>query len=336
MATASLRLPANSAKDFAGYLSGHSAAITNLAFREALLAEESLVVTIAGELSGQPLVDLIAWGLERGNVRFALLGAYANSRGAADMGLDPALLPGYLDAPKRGLDWNEMLATDSGLEALLIAGANPAARPGFSADAFRNKFVVVQDIFLTETAALADVVLPAASLYEKTGTVTNAFGDVQTMAKAADYAQVKPDFEILVRMAGAMGAEVKALLPFSRSATTADLGQSRGAEAGEADRHAVALRAQQLAPRLSPFNPMTLFDEIVRTVPGYAIDRLQLLTGNTVATEPGLAPASPYSPRPGVEPAGDTLFTSGTLGRHSKALGEIALHQDSKQEVRSA
>ena len=42
-----------------------------------------------------------------------------------------------------------------------------------------TSLVVVQDIFLTETAARADVVLPAASLYEKTGTVTNTFGDVQ-------------------------------------------------------------------------------------------------------------------------------------------------------------
>jgi len=44
------------------------------------------------------------------------------------------------------------------------------------------------DIFLTETAALADVVLPAASLYEKAGTVTNTYGDVQLARKAADHA----------------------------------------------------------------------------------------------------------------------------------------------------
>ena len=88
-----------------------------------------------------------------------------------------------------------------------------------------------QDLFLTETAALADVVLPAASLYEKSGTVTNTFGDVQLVNKAADHAGVKPDFEILVRLAGAMGVDVKTLVPFGKGGVTADLGQSRGAQA---------------------------------------------------------------------------------------------------------
>ena len=56
-------------------------------------------------------------------------------------------------------------------------------------------FLIVQDLYLTETAALADVVFPAASLYEKSGTVTNTFGDIQIVRKAADRAGVKPDFE---------------------------------------------------------------------------------------------------------------------------------------------
>ena len=92
--------------------------------------------------------------------------------------------------------------------------------------------------FLTETAALADVVFPAASLYEKTGTVTNTFGDLQMARKAADRAGVKPDFEILVRLADSMGVDIKKLVPFGKRGLTADLGQSRGAQAGEADRHA--------------------------------------------------------------------------------------------------
>ena len=116
----------------------------------------------------------------------------------------------------------------------------------------------MQDLFLTETAALADVVFPAASLYEKTGTVTNTYGDVQLVKKAADRAGVKPDFEILVRLAGAMGADVKLLVPFGKGGVTADLGQSRGAQAGEADRHAVWLAANNLEPRLSPFDPLAV------------------------------------------------------------------------------
>ena len=69
------------------------------------------------------------------------------------------------------------------------------------------------------------MVLPAASLYEKSGTVTNTYGDVQLVKKAADRAGVKPDFEILVRLADAMGADVKALVPFGKGGVTADLGQ---------------------------------------------------------------------------------------------------------------
>ena len=105
---------------------------------------------------------------------------------------------------------------------------------------------------MTETAAIADVVFPAASLYEKTGTVTNTFGDLQLARKAADRAGVKPDFEILVRLAGSMGADVKALVPFGKGGVTADLGQSRGAQSGEADRHAVWLSANGLGAETQP------------------------------------------------------------------------------------
>ena len=105
---------------------------------------------------------------------------------------------------------------------------------------------------MTETAAIADVVFPAASLYEKTGTVTNTFGDLQLARKAADHAGVKPDFEILVRLAGSMGADIKKLVPFGNGGVTADLGQSRGAQAGEADRHAVWLSANGLEPKVEP------------------------------------------------------------------------------------
>ena len=65
-------------------------------FTKAVLAEESLVVIFGQEYRGQSVESLVAWGLKRGNVRFAYLGDHANSRGAADMGLFPDLLPGYV------------------------------------------------------------------------------------------------------------------------------------------------------------------------------------------------------------------------------------------------
>jgi NADH-quinone oxidoreductase subunit G len=192
----------------------------------------------------------------------------------------------------------------------------------------KNTFVIVQDLFLTETAALADVVFPAASLYEKTGTVTNTFGDLQMVKKAADHAGVKPDFEILVRLAGSMGVDVKKLVPFGSGGVTADLGQSRGAQSGEADRHAVWLASNGLEPKLSPFDPLAVLDEIERLVPGYKLDRLNLFGGNDVPTEPGFVPVSALNGSGAIVPAHDGLFTSGTLGRYSPALLELEQHQN--------
>jgi NADH-quinone oxidoreductase subunit G len=222
------------------------------------------------------------------------------------------------------------------LEALLIVGANPLKAGTIDVSSLKNTFLVVQDLFLTETAAEANVVFPAASLYEKTGTVTNSYGDLQFVRKAADKAGVKPDFEILVRLASSMDADVKQLVPFGKDGVKADLGQSRGAQSGEADRHAVWLSANGLEPKLSPFDPLALLDEIERLVPAYKLDRLNLLGGNEVHTEPGFVPVSALtSSGPDVvKPAHNGLFTSGTLGRYSQGLKDLQHHQAGvKQEA---
>jgi len=347
-----LRLPADGYSNLAAYLGGSDAAIQNKAFRDALLVEDSLVVILGGEFHGKDLETLVTWGLKRNDVRFAYLGDWANSRGAADMGMLPDLLPGYcpVTTPGKftaeypglptspGMTQPEMLAAlgRNELGALLILGANPAARYRVDPAAFKNAFVIVQDIFLTETAALADVVLPSASLYEKSGTVTNTFGDVQLAKKAADRAGVKPDFEILVRLAGSMGVDVKTLVPFGKGGVTADLGQTRGAQAGEADRHAVWLAAQGLEPKLSPFDPLAVLDEIERLVPSYKLDRLNLFGGNDVPTEPGFVPLYTFIGPDLAIPAHDTLFTSGTLGRYSPALKELERHQAPKMAEAAA
>ena len=343
-AKATLQLPENGYQSLAAYLSRNDADHENAAFSNAVLAEESLLVIFGQEYRGQDVKTLVAWGLKRKNVRFIFLGDHANSRGAADMGLLPNLLPGYVPVSAPGVfaEYSGLLATPGKtlpkmfdaaakgeLGALLVVGANPVRKLGIAPDSLKDTFVIVQDLFLTETAALADVVLPAASLYEKSGTVTNTYGDVQLVKKAADRAGVKPDLEILVRLAGAMGVDVKALVPFGKGGVTADLGQSRGAQSGEADRHAVWLAANNLEPKLSPFDPMAVFDEIVRLVPGYTVDRINLFGGNDVRTEPGLVPVSALIKAPPalVVPAHDGLFTSGTLGKYSSALKELERHQ---------
>jgi NADH-quinone oxidoreductase subunit G len=318
-------------------------------FSKSIAAEESLVVIFGEELRGEAIGNIIAWGLKRGpkpdSVRFAYLGDHSNSRGAADMGLFPELLPGYVPvtapgafseyanlpaAPGKSLPQMLDSAAAGELGALLVVGANPVSRTKLNPAALSRTFLIVQDLFLTETAALADVVFPAASLYEKSGTITNTFGDIQMLRKAVDRAGVKPDFEILVRLAGAMGVDVSTLVPFGKRGMTGDLGQSRGAQSGEADRHGVWLEANGLEPKLSPFDPLAVLDEIERLVPGYKLDRINLFAGNDVHTEPaspGFVSVSALASPDLVVPAHDTLFTSGTLGRYSPALKQLEEHQ---------
>jgi len=340
-ARATQQVPCGGYKDLAAFLAQGESDIS-----KALDAEESLVIIFGEEFRGEAVEKFIAWGLKRGNVRFAYLGDHANSRGAADMGLFPDLLPGYVSvtAPgafseyphlpsEPGKTLPQMLeaAASGELSALLVVGANLVSRAKLNPAALNNTFVAVQDLFLTETAALADVVFPAASLYEKSGTVTNTYGDVQMVRKTADRAGVKPDFEILVRLAEAMGADIKALVPFGKRGTTGDLGQSRGAQSGEADQHAVWLEANGLEPTLSPFDPLALLDEIERLIPGYSLDRINLFAGNDVHTElkaaPGFVPLTALAGHDLIAPSHDTLFTSGTLGRYSPALKQVAQHQ---------
>jgi NADH-quinone oxidoreductase subunit G len=308
-------------------------------FRDQLKSEKDLVVIFSSELRGDDITTLVNWGAAQG-AKFICLGDYANSRGAADMGLYPDLLPGYTALTQgssflreygpamptqAGLDIAGMFdAAESGkLGALYVAGSNPVARYDIDPSSLKNTFVVVQDMFLTETATTAEVVLPVANAYEKAGSFTNTYGDLQLLRKAGDLAGVRSDFELIVRIADRMGTDIHKLVPFGKG-LRADMGQSRGAQSGEADRHMVWLAARNLEPKLSPFDPEALLDEIQRLVPGYNVSRVQLFAGADVHT---LAPehssiSQPPSPE-SIVPANDTLFTSGTLGRYSNVLNSV-------------
>ena len=223
-------------------------------------------------------------------------------------GLD---LQGMVDAGKAGK-----------LKALYVVGSNPVGRLNIDPFAFSKSFVVVQDMFLTETAVMADVVLPAANAYEKSGTFTNTCGDVQLVKKAGEVTGTKADFEMIVRVADAMGFDVRKLVPFG-GGTHADMGQSRGAQSGEADRHAVWLEAHGLEPKMSPFDPTAILDEIQRLVPGYDVSRMDLLAGNSQHTSLAKAGAGVAHRPESIAPANDDLFSSGTLGRYSRALKSV-------------
>jgi predicted molibdopterin-dependent oxidoreductase YjgC len=108
------------------------------------------------------------------------------------MGLIPE--PGGLSIPA--------MLPPGAVNVLWIVGANPLDRCRFER---RDTFLVVQDLFLTRTAAEADVVLPAASAYEKSGTMTNVCGEVQRLRRALRRPGTKTDAEIVGLITRAMG-----------------------------------------------------------------------------------------------------------------------------------
>ncbi|HET9181286.1 MAG TPA: NADH-quinone oxidoreductase subunit NuoG [Candidatus Angelobacter sp.] len=345
-----LQIPAGREAKFVAFLNGNDAAagsltgagVTNDALkqlRDQLKAQQNLIIIFGSELRGDDISALVRFGSGI-NAKFICLGDYANSRGAADMGLLPDVLPGYISVTAaqkfssewgtvpsaNGLSLTEMMdaAKAGNLAGLYVVGSNPVVDYSFDPAALKNTFIVAQELFLTETASLAEVVLPASSAYEKSGTFTNTCGDLQLLKKAGDLAGVRSDFEIIVRVAERMGADIHKLVPFG-GGVRADMGQTRGAQSGEADRHSVWLAANNLETRLSPFDPMAILDEIQRLVPGYEFSRLNLLGGDaehvTAAAEHGNAGAAHGLVQ--IVPANDTLFTSGTLGRYSNTLNTV-------------
>ena len=171
--------------------------------RAALSAEPELLIVFNDMVKGDDVRKLVKFGTSLGiPVKYCALVDYSNSRGAADMGLMPELLPGYHASNMPGMTLPEMLAS-ADMSALWIVGANPLKNAQLAA---KKAFVVVQDMFLTETGEKADVVFPAAGAYEKNGTVTNVCGEVQKLNRAAASVGAKPDLEIMGLIAKEMGA----------------------------------------------------------------------------------------------------------------------------------
>jgi NADH-quinone oxidoreductase subunit G len=262
------------------------------------------------------------------------------------MGLYPDLLPGYTPLSSgqnfaedwgqlpsgKGLSLAEMKQAikERRLGALIVVGPDAPDDLGLELLGASDTFIVTLELFQEQNGASspsrrswASVVLPAASAYEKAGTFTNTCGDLQMLKKAGDITGIKSDFEIIVRIAERMGVDVRKLVPFGQG-VRADMGQTRGAQSGEADRHSVWLAANGLEPRLSPFDPMAILDEIQRLVSGYELSRLNLLAGNDQHMHAAeLSKAGAAAGLVQISPANDSLFTSGTLGRYSKVLNDV-------------
>lgn len=250
--------------------------------RGQLAAEPELTILFGAAIRGDRIRELVAFGDSLNiPVKYVCLVDYSNSRGASDMGLLPDLLPGYRSVREAGLEPGlnyDQILTAADLDVLWVVGANPLARHELAAS---NAFIVVHDLFLTETAQRADVVLPAASAYEKNGTVTNVCGDVQKLTRGAKTMGAKPDFDIL------------------------------------------ALLARELRADFGPVKLQTIFDEIRSSVPGYNLPFGVVETGGAAATTPLNGRVEFQSNPELIRSAGNTLFTSGTLGRFSKMLSAV-------------
>src|ERR1700722_17004885 len=243
-----------------------------LSLAERLKAESELVIVFGDAIKGAAVARLVEFGESLGiPVQYICLVDDSNSRGAVDMGLLPD--PGGMALP-------EMLAAED-LDVLWVVGANPlksGTLPGG-----RAPMLVVHDLFLTETAQAAEVVFPAASLYEKNGTVTNVCGEVQRLRRAIRAMGTKPDLEIMGLLAREMG----------------------------------------VAAELGPWVPETVFEEIRRGVRGYDVPLPVLEAGGAAQTAAlnGRLPLDGRPEL--IRSAHENLFTSGTLGRYSKILSSV-------------
>jgi NADH-quinone oxidoreductase subunit G len=138
-------------------------------------------------------------------------------------------------------------------------------------------------MFFTETAQQADVVLPAASAYEKEGTVTNVTGEVQRLRRAVNVMGAKTDLEIMGFIAREMG----------------------------------------VAAALGPWVPNSVFEEIRANVRGYDISLAALATGGAAQSMPVNGPIPVEIRPELTRSDHNGLFASGTLGRYSKVLSSV-------------
>ncbi|MFQ5596259.1 MAG: molybdopterin oxidoreductase family protein, partial [Anaerolineae bacterium] len=194
--------------------------------RDAMLALSPVEgVAGGGRALIQGLANLLLLTGHAGRANNGLLPflAHNNSQGAADMGVIPEWLPGYervddVEARRRfaemwgaeppatpGLDADGML--QGGVRSLFVMGSDPVGdRPDLREAFEKLDFLVVQELFLTETGRLADVVLPAAAFAERDGTFTNTERRVQHFWKGFDPPGVaRPDWDILTDLARLMG-----------------------------------------------------------------------------------------------------------------------------------
>jgi NADH-quinone oxidoreductase subunit G len=281
------------------------------ALKQELEAEPEVAIVFGSALTGAAIGSLVAFGSKlQGKVRYMALGDYVNSRGAADMGILPDRLPGYAYLDNRAAvealekQWGGKLPSKLGLTApqmveaaqagklgaLYVVGANPLAHYGtLGFGRGKLQLLITHDLFLTETSLQADIVFPAASGYEKEGSVTNTAGEIQLLHKASEVMGTRSDFDLLRIMSH-------------------------------------QLEKLGLGKAFHYKNPAAVFEEIRKVVPGYNVQLAGLLTGGAEATILQFSRnghGAYDAPLQLIRSANDTLFTSGSLTRYCTMMQSL-------------
>jgi NADH-quinone oxidoreductase chain G len=217
-----------------------------------VLAGQELLRSIGGYGSCLLLLDLLllTGKLSEPGCGFGPLAEENNDQGAIEMGAMGEYLPGGLEVSniearaKMGRAWKAELPPAAGsslmemiegarsgiLKGMIIVGENPVgslpSHVGVKDALQKLEFLVCQELFMTETAALAHVVLPAAAALEKAGTFTNQEGHVQAVRPAIEAGgESRPDWEILSALSVLLGiscdygdskellAEIRSVIP---------------------------------------------------------------------------------------------------------------------------
>ena len=200
-----------------------------------------------------------------------IMGEKNNTQGAADLGFNPegngkgaqAIVDGCLSGT---------------IKTLYIAGENPVAsypdRKRIESALDKVEFLVVQDLFLTETAAKADVVLPACSFAEKDGSFTSVGGAVQRVRQAIKpIGQARTDFDIL----SALSAKMDGAAPFaSVDAAFADIAATVPAYAG------LTLDGLGTEGVIRPVSGSSRFVTVAAAAPAAEAGKFALVTGSAL------------------------------------------------------
>jgi formate dehydrogenase (NADP+) alpha subunit len=210
--------------------------------RAIILCAEGIVRRSGGYENVLSLMDL-AWitgKLGRPGCGVSTVTEEVNEQGAVDMGVAPEFLPGQalftdaaarnrcaqawggeLSAPGKGATLTEILkrCRSGQIKALYVIGENPLATLPKSMEVQaaleRLDLLICQDLFLTETARLAHVVLPACAYAEKEGTFTNLEGKVLRIRRAMDpIGESVPDWHIMTAIASGLGCQLDYESPY--------------------------------------------------------------------------------------------------------------------------